>query len=708
VGKVRVYELAKELGINSKKLIDVLQDFQMDIKNHMSTMDEDVAQKVVELLTKGGIKPPKDEQMGEELKKAGEGTLPSVKEPVPAEQKATPPRKKKEVKKAKLETKEKESRKAKRAARLAATKQAADEEKIVLEGRVTVAELAGRLNITASELLSKLLDLGIVSNINQNLSEDVLAIAAEEYGIKIDFKTDPGEDELQSIMEEEEQGNLKIRPPVVTVLGHVDHGKTSLLDAIRETNVIASEAGGITQHIGAYSVDLDGKKIVFLDTPGHEAFTAMRARGAQVTDIAVLVVAADDGVMPQTVEAINHARAADVPIIVVINKIDRPNANAEKVKKQLAEIGMLPEEWGGDSIFVEVSALKKEGINDLLEMILLVAEMEELSASFSRNARGTIIEAELDKGRGPVATVLIQDGIMRVGDPIICGSIYGKVRAMFDEQGKKITSAVPSMPVEVLGLAEVPQAGDSFLVIQDEKFARQIAEKRSHKLREATLRKVQKVSLDDLFKQIQDSETDLNIIIKADVQGSAEALQESLEKIEHEQVKIKIIHKGAGAINESDVMLASASNAIVIGFNVRPQASARKLAEKEKVEIKLYKVIYEIIEDIKSAMIGLLKPQFQEVILGQAEVRQIFKVSKVGNIAGSYVLEGTINRNCGIRIVRDGTVVHEGKIGSLKRFKDDVKEVSSGYECGILLEHFNDFKEGDVFEAFMQKQVPAS
>jgi len=708
MGKVRVYELAKELGINSKKLIDVLQGFQMDIKNHMSTLEEDVAQKVVELLTKGGITPPKGDQTGEELKKAGQGTLPPVKVPVPAEQKATPQRKKKEVKKAKLEVKDRENRKAKRAARLAATKQTADEEKIVLEGRVTVAELAGRLNVTASELLSRLLDLGIISNINQQLSEDVLAIAAEEYGIKIVFQADPGEDELQSIMEEEEQGNLKIRPPVVTVLGHVDHGKTSLLDAIRETNVIASEAGGITQHIGAYSVDLDGKKIVFLDTPGHEAFTAMRARGAQVTDIAVLVVAADDGVMPQTVEAINHARAADVPIIIAINKIDRPNANVEKVKKQLAEIGLLPEEWGGDNIFVEVSALKKEGVNDLLEMILLVAEMEELSASFSRNARGTVIEAELDKGRGPVATVLIQDGILRVGDPIISGSIYGKVRAMFDEKGKKITSAAPSMPVEVLGLSEVPKAGDSFLVIQDEKFARQIAEKRGHKLREATLRKVQKVSLDDLFKQIQDSETDLNIIIKADVQGSAEALQESLEKIEHEQVKIKIIHKGAGAINESDVMLASASNAIVIGFNVRPQPGARKLAEKEKVDIKLYKIIYEVIEDIKSAMLGLLKPQFQEVILGQAEVRQIFKVSKVGNIAGSYVLEGTINRNCGIRIVRDGTVVHEGKIGSLKRFKDDVKEVSSGYECGILLEHFNDFKEGDVFEAFMQKQVPSS
>lgn len=705
MGKVRVYELAKELGINSKKLIDVLQNLDVDVKNHMSTMDEEVAQKVLEMLTKGGIKPVKGEQATSSEKQTAASPAPLT-EAAPT-QKADTPRKRKEIKRARLEA-AKESRKARRAARMATSRQTTDEDGIVLEGRVTVAELAGRLNVTPSEILAKLLDIGIISHINQQLSEDLLSIIAEEYGVNIVLNADPGEDELQNIVEEEEEGNIRARPPVVTVLGHVDHGKTSLLDAIRETNVIASEAGGITQHIGAYSVNIDGKKIVFLDTPGHEAFTAMRARGAQVTDIAVLVVAADDGVMPQTIEAYNHVKAADVPIIVAINKVDKPNANVDKVKKQLAEIGLLPEEWGGENIFVEVSALKKEGIDELMEMILLVAEMGELKASFTRHAKGTVIEAELDKGRGPVATVLIQDGIMRIGDPIICGSIYGKVRAMFDEKGRKIESAVPSTPVEVLGLSEVPQAGDSFLVIQDEKFAKQIAEKRGYKLREATLRKTQKVSLDDLFKQLQESETDLNIIIKADVQGSAEALQESLEKIEHEQVKIKIIHKGVGAVNESDVMLASASNALIIGFNVRPQAGARKLAEREKVEIKLYKIIYEVLEDVRAAMLGLLKPKFQEVVLGQAEVRQVFKVSRVGSIAGSYVLDGSINRNCSIRIIRDGTVVHEGRIASLKRFKDDVREVSSGFECGILLEHYNDLKEGDIFEAFMQKQVPAS
>ena len=706
MGKVRVYELAKELGINSKKLIDVLQDLQVDVKNHMSTMDEDVANRVVEMLTKGGKKPSRGNQSTSTEQGLAETPVPAMETAIP-EQKSFPPRKKKESKKARLEA-ARESRKARRAARTATEKQATDEDKIILEGRVTVAELAGRLNVTASEILAKLLDLGIISHINQQLSEDVLSIIAEEYGVKIVLNADPGEDELQSIIDEEDEGNLRTRAPVVTVLGHVDHGKTSLLDAIRETNVIASEAGGITQHIGAYSVNVQGKQIVFLDTPGHEAFTAMRARGAQVTDIAVLVVAADDGVMPQTIEAYNHARAADVPIIVALNKIDKPNANVDKVKKQLAEIGLLPEEWGGDTIFVELSALKKQGIEELMEMILLVAEMGELKASFTRHARGTVIEAELDKGRGPVATVLIQDGVMKVGDPIICGSIYGKVRAMCDEKGRKIEKAVPSTPVEVLGLSEVPQAGDTFLVIKDEKFARQIAEKRGYKLREATLRKTQKASLDDLFKQLQDDEVDLKIIIKADVQGSAEALQESLEKIEHEQVRIKIIHKGVGAINESDVMLASASNAIIIGFNVMPQAGARKLAEREKVEIKTYKIIYEVIEDVKAAIKGLLKPKFQEVVLGQAEVRQVFKVSRVGSIAGSYVLEGTINRNCSIRIIRDGTVIHEGRIASLKRFKDDVKEVSSGFECGILLEHFNDIKEGDIFEAFMQKQVPVS
>ena len=463
----------------------------------------------------------------------------------------------------------------------------------------------------------------IISNINQPLDEDNLDILAEEYGVKFELKPDPVEQELLNLEGDEEDRQLRVRPPVVTVLGHVDHGKTSLLDSIRKTNVIASEAGGITQHIGACMVEVNGKKIVFLDTPGHEAFTAMRARGAQVTDIAVLVVAADDGVMPQTVEAVNHVKAAGVPIIVAINKIDRPNANVDRVKQQLSEIALIPEEWGGDTICVPVSALKGEGLEELLEMILLVAEMAELKADYSRPARGTVIEAKLDKGRGPVATVLVQDGVMKIGDPIICGNIYGKIRALLDDKGKRIKKADPSTPVEILGLNDVPQAGDTFLVVKDEKLVKQIAARRGEKLREATLRKVQKVSLEDLFKQSQETVIDLNIIIKADVQGSAEALKDSLLKIESEKVKINIIHTGVGAINESDIMLASASNAIIIGFNVRPEANTRKLAEKEGVDLRLYRVIYEIIDNIKAAINGMLEPKYEEVVLGQAEIRHL-------------------------------------------------------------------------------------
>jgi translation initiation factor IF-2 len=477
------------------------------------------------------------------------------------------------------------------------------------------------------------------------------------------------------------------------------------LDAIRKTNILESEAGGITQHIGAYKATIKGKQITFLDTPGHEAFTTMRARGAQVTDIAVLIVAADDGVMPQTIEAVNHAKAAGVPIIVALNKMDKPDANPERVKQQLAEIDLVPEEWGGNTVVVEVSALKKEGLDELLEMIILVSEMAELKASYSRLAQGTVIEAKLDKGRGPLATLLVQDGVIQVGDPIICGNIYGKVRAMIDDKGKRIKKALPSSPVEILGLNDVPQAGDSFLVVKDEKLARQIALKRGEKLREATLKKIQKVSLDDFFNQALENEIDLNIILKADVQGSAEALQESLMKIESEDVKINIIHKGVGAIKESDVMLASASNAIIIGFNVSTDANVRKLGEKERVDIRLYRVIYEVLDDIKAAIHGLLKPEYEEVNLGQAEIRQTFKVSKVGTIAGSYVREGKITRNANIRVLRDGKIIHEGKISSLKRFKDDTREVTTGFECGILLENFNDLKEGDILEAYVIEQV---
>lgn len=686
--KVRVYELARDLGINSKKLITVLRELNVDVKNHMSTMEEDVAKRVMDMLTKGEKKPiDARAEAGDSVKKA----------PEDAPVKKTAPVKRPVNKKV-----AKEGRKARKTAKLNQEKQPGTEEALLLEGRVTAGELAGRINVPVSDILQKLLELGIISNINQQLTGDQLEVLAEEYKINIKIKADPDEEELLNIIEEDKLDNkvMKPRPPVVTVLGHVDHGKTSLLDAIKETNVLATEAGGITQHIGAYTAEINHKKVVFLDTPGHEAFTAMRARGAQITDIAVLVVAADDGVMPQTIEAINHTKAAEVPIIVAINKIDRPNANPERVKKQLADVNLIPEEWGGDTIIVNVSALKREGLDELLEMILLVAEMAELKANYSRYAKGTVIEAKLDKGRGPVATVLVQDGVIAVGDPIICGNIYGKVRAMIDDKGKRIKKAYPSTPVEVLGLTEVPQAGDNFLVINDEKFARQIAAKRGEKLREATLRKVQRVSLEDFFSQIKDNEIDLNIIIKADVQGSAEALQESLLKIESEQVKIKIIHNGVGAITESDVMLASASNAIIIGFNIRPEANARKLAEKEQVDIRLYRVIYEIIEDVKAAINGLLEPEYEEKVMGQAEIRQIFKVSRIGTVAGSYVLEGKISRNANMRVIRDGTIIHEGKIESLKRFKDDVKEVNTGFECGIVLENFNDLKEKDILEAF--------
>jgi len=706
MGKVRVYELSKELGINSKKLITVLQELNIDVKNHMSTMDESVAKKVLDMLTKGEKKPLDIEKEKEEEEKEKKITFktPPVEEVKQEERKKEKSKDKSAVK----EGFKKESRKSKKIARLSQKEKELPDNFLTLEGRVTVGELAARINVMPSEILAKLLDLGIICNINQPLSEEILEILSDEFGIKFKIKSDPDEEMLLNMMEQEgKEEDIRPRPPVVTVLGHVDHGKTSLLDAIRETNVIASEAGGITQHIGAYTAEIEGKKVVFLDTPGHEAFTAMRARGAQVTDIVVLVVAADDGVMPQTIEAINHAKAAGVPIIVALNKIDKPAANPERVKKQLADIGLLPEEWGGDTIFVNVSALKKEGLDELLEMILLVAEMSELKANYSRRATGTVIEAKLDKGRGPVATMLVQDGVMEVGDPVICGNIFGKVRAMIDDKGNRIKKAFPSMPVEVLGLTEVPQAGDNFMVVADEKLAKQIAQKRVEKLREATLQKEQRVSLEDLFNRIQDNEIDLNIIIKADVQGSAEALQESLMKIETEKVKIKIIHKGVGAITESDVMLASASNAIIIGYNIRPEANARKLAEKERVDIRLYRVIYEIIDDVKAAINGLLEPKYEEIILGQGEIRQVFKISRVGTVAGTYVLEGKISRNANMRVIRDGVVIHEGRIESLKRFKDDAKEVGTGFECGILLENFNDLKEGDILEAYEMRKVTA-
>lgn len=701
MSKVRVYELAKELGTTSKKLIEVMENMAIKVNNHMSTLTDDEAQRVMAVLTgRSEEKPPQDpvktmEKLGKTVKDA-----PSVQEAVAekadlkkgkqaVEEQPTPSRK---VRQAIQEEKKAVLLKAKKP-------------KIRLEGKVTVGELAGRLEITPAQLISFLMEVGIMSSINQPLAADTVELVAEQYGYDLEHLEDPAEEELLTIAGDDQKKEI-LRKPVVTVLGHVDHGKTSLLDAIRHANVTAGEVGGITQHIGAYQVKVNDKKIVFLDTPGHEAFTAMRARGAQVTDLAILVVAADDGVMPQTIEAVNHAKAAHVPVLVAINKIDKADANPDRIKQQLSDHGLIAEEWGGDTIFVQVSATRGDGIEELLDMILLLSEVAELKASPERAGRGTVIEAKLDRGRGPVATMLVQDGTLKVGDSIICGSIAGKVRAMHNDRGERVKSAGPSTPIEVLGLSEVPLAGDLFQVVSDDRIARQVAEKRTIKLKDAT-RHVRRVTLDDLFKQIQEGEVkDLNLILKADVQGSVEALQDALYKLSLDEVQIKIIHTGVGAISESDVMLASASNAIVIGFNVRPDNNARKVAEQDRVDIRLYRIIYEAIEDIKAAVAGMLKPIMKEVIQGQAEVRQSFKVSRLGNIAGSYVLEGKISRNALIRVIRDGTVILDsGKIGSLKRFKDDVREVSSGYECGILIENFNDLHEGDIVEAYAMEQV---
>ena len=574
---------------------------------------------------------------------------------------------------------------------------------IELSGPLTVKELAEKMGREVSEIIKKLMLLGVMASINQEVDVDTATIVAEEFGVTV-TEVEPEEDPTDIIEIEDAPETLKPRPPVVTIMGHVDHGKTSLLDVIRQTNVTAGEAGGITQHIGAYQVRYNDNKITFLDTPGHEAFTAMRLRGAKSTDIAVLVVAADDGVMPQTIEAINHAKSADVPIIVAINKMDKPGANPDHVKQQLSEHGLLPEEWGGDVIMVPVSAKQKQGINDLLENILLVAEVMELKANPNRKAYGVVIEAQLDKGRGAVCTVLVQKGSLRVGDTVLAGTAYGKVRAMTNERGEKVKVARPSMPVEILGFSEVPQAGEIINGMDDNE-ARAIAEKRIAKQRVQELQATHKVTLDDIFNQIQQGELkDLNIIIKADVQGSVEALRQSLEGIKNPEVRIVIVHAAVGAINESDIMLASASNAIVMGFNVRPDANVRRAAENEKVDLRTYRVIYDAINDVESAMRGMLAPQFKEVVVGRAEVRQVISTPKA-IVAGSYVTEGRITNDSEVRLIRDGIVVFEGKVDSLRRFKDEVKEVKTSFECGISLEGYRDIKEGDIIEAYLMEEI---
>jgi translation initiation factor IF-2 len=577
---------------------------------------------------------------------------------------------------------------------------------VKLSKGITVKDFAEIIGQKATEIIAKMMEMGMMATINQPIDLDVAVLISSSYGLNAEVVEQETIEDLVARVEDD-PSSLVSRWPVVTIMGHVDHGKTSLLDAIRQTKVTDSEAGGITQHIGAYSVSVGDKNVVFLDTPGHEAFTAMRARGAKVTDIVILVVAADDGVMPQTIEAINHSKAANVPIIVAINKIDKPEANPERIRNILSERGLIPEAWGGQTIFAEVSAKKRLGLEQLLEMVLLQSDVLELKANPNRAARGNIVEAKIDKGRGAVATVLVQEGTLRVGDPFVTGSHHGRVRALINDKGKKVQEAPPSTPVEVIGLTGVPLAGDSFVVVENEKVARDVANTRMQRQRNVELSQYRRVTLDDLYSQIKEGEVkELNIVVKADVQGSVEAVVESLEKLSTQTVRLRTIHGGAGGITETDVLLASASNAIIIGFNIRPEPKAAALAEKEKVDIRLYSVIYDAINDVKAAMEGLLEPTFKERTLGRVEVRQTFTVSKIGMIAGSYVLEGVIARNSsGARVVRDSKPVYEGKISSLKRFKDDVKEVQAGYECGIGIENFNDIKVGDIIEVFTLDKV---
>ncbi|HBJ8589220.1 TPA: translation initiation factor IF-2 [Listeria monocytogenes] len=584
-------------------------------------------------------------------------------------------------------------------------------EKIVFSESLTVAELAKKLYREPSELIKKLFMLGVVATINQSLDKDAIELICDDYGVQVEEEIKVDVTDLDVYFENElneavDESKLVERPPVVTIMGHVDHGKTTLLDSLRNTKVTLGEAGGITQHIGAYQLEIHDKKITFLDTPGHAAFTAMRARGAQITDITILVVAADDGVMPQTIEAINHAKAAGMPIIVAVNKIDKPQANPDRVMQELTEYELVPEAWGGDTIFAPISAKFGEGLENLLDMILLVSEVEELKANPDCRAIGSVIEAELDKGRGPVATLLVQDGTLNIGDPIVVGNTFGRVRAMVNDLGRRVKKVGPSTPVEITGLNDVPQAGDRFVVFEDEKTARNIGETRASRALVAQRSATNRVSLDNLFEHMKAGEMkEVNVIIKADVQGSVEALAASLRKIDVEGVNVKIIHTAVGAINESDITLAAASNAIVIGFNVRPTAQAREAAENESVDIRLHRVIYKAIDEIEAAMKGMLDPEFQEKIIGQAQVRQTINVSKVGTIAGCYVTDGKITRDSGVRIIRDGIVVFEGEIATLKRFKDDAKEVAKGYECGITVQNFNDIKEDDVIEAYVMEEI---
>ena len=674
MSKIRVYELAKELRVPSKVLINVLMDeFGVEVKNHMSVIEDEDAALIKELLA--------GSEANSDLVAEYEAEL--------AEEVNNAAKKKKKRKKGSEDDSLEQ-----------------DVEVIEIGKTITVKELAEKLNKPVNDVIKTLIFTGVMAAINQEIDFETAEKVAEKYEVAVYEKEE--ENTLEEFEEETdvEEENLAKRPPIITVMGHVDHGKTSLLDAIRKSKVTSTEAGGITQHIGAYTVEVNGETLTFLDTPGHEAFTAMRARGAQITDVVILVVAADDGIMPQTVEAINHCKAANVPMIVAINKMDREGANPDRVKQELTEHGLVVEDWGGDIIAVPVSAKTRENIDTLLEMVLLTSEMQELKADAGRKAKGTVVEAKLDKGRGAVATLLVQNGTLHMGDSIIVGSTYGRIRAMFDDSGKKIKSAGPSIPVEVLGLSEVPAAGARFTVVKDEKTARNMAEARKEKIRQESFATSHRVSLEDLYSQIKEgSVKELSVIVKADVQGSVEAIKASLEKLSTDDVKVRVIHGAVGAISETDITLAAASNAIVIGFNVRPDNNAVAASERDGVEVKTYRVIYDAIEDIKSAMIGMLDPEYKEVVLGTAEIRATYKISNVGTIAGGYVLTGKLVRNADVRVIREGIVIFESKLASLKRFKDDVKEVNAGYECGFSVEKFNDIKEGDIIEAYTMEAV---
>ncbi|MFA1820634.1 translation initiation factor IF-2 [Virgibacillus oceani] len=709
MSKMRVYEYAKQNNTTSKNVINILKEMNVEVSNHMATISTDTIKKLdakfhPDAVKKENPKPKKPEQKTNPANKAANQT--NKKKEDRGNQRNNPNQKHQNK-----QTKNKNNNKFNKGNKGKENKQAAKPvkqtpKKITYSETLAVSDLAAKLNKDTAEIIKKLMFLGVMATKNQDLDDDAVELICAEYDVEVEKEIILENTDFDKYIEEDDEANLQERPAVVTIMGHVDHGKTTLLDSIRQTKVTAGEAGGITQHIGAYQVENEGKKVTFLDTPGHAAFTSMRSRGAQVTDVAILVVAADDGVMPQTVEAINHAKAAEVPIIVAVNKMDKEGANPDRVMQELTEYELIPEGWGGSTIFVNIAAIKGEGIDDLLEMILLIAEVEELKANPDNNAFGTVIDAQLDKGRGSVATLLVQNGTLHVGDSVVVGNTYGRVRAMVSDLGQRVKEAKPSTPVEITGLNNVPQAGDQFLVFKDEKKARQIGEAREQKQIQEDRGEQSKVSLDDLFEQIKQGDMkEINIIIKADVQGSAEALASSLQKIEVSGVNIKIIHTGVGAIKESDIILASASNAIVIGYNVRPDVNAKRAADSEKVDIRLHRVIYQAIEEIEAAMKGLLDPEFEEKVIGQAEVRETFKVSKIGTIAGSYVTDGKITRNSGVRLIRNGVVQFEGEIADLKRFKDDVKEVAQNYECGITIKNFNDIKEGDVIEAFIMEEI---